>query len=590
MPFDINRAKKDGVSEDLILNYLSKSRPEFDVTAALNDGHSKNEIIEYLSSKEVSTNTKSVEDVKSVGGFAKNIISSTGNLLSGVGHSIAHPIETTKAISKLGAGGIDFASDLLFGKAPADQKPQYIQENRQAFDVTKDVYKDRYGGASNIKNTLYKDPVGALADISSVIGGAGSLASKTGEVANISKLSRAGSTLTKAAEAANPVSAAISVPKKISSVLPGLPSANKIKSVLTNTPQSVFEGAKDPFTAPYVKLFKESESNPALKANLGSEIYAKAKNIYAKAQNAYEQSRDNIISQYGEQIVSKQPEIQSSVIDFLKSKDAGGISLKKGKINLIGSAFEKNKVAQSTLQDLYDLAGSSFTPDEILNRRQAISNIISEIPVENANLRRVANGIIKIFDNSIDNATVDSAGNSLTEALRADYAKKAGPAKKIIKSLIKRDNGVPSFSEDKAISFVNGLISESKFDNSGLLESFDKVAKTDFSRQAKAIGIAKAISRFDPPTAGRVSDVLKSFVIAKIPGVSAFVSPAFWGNVALRQGLKGAKAAQFGESTAQKMLNILGEELIKAPSVITPTQRLSAPVTNGINLSPSPSY
>ena len=48
--FDVDRARKDGYSDDQIIEYLTKTR-KFDVQKALKDGHSKPDIISYLAGK-----------------------------------------------------------------------------------------------------------------------------------------------------------------------------------------------------------------------------------------------------------------------------------------------------------------------------------------------------------------------------------------------------------------------------------------------------------------------------------------------------------------------------------------------------------
>lgn len=123
---------------------------------------------------------------KSVSGFLGNIASSGASLLEGIGHSVAHPVETVSGIANLGAGalesGITKGADIL-GIQHNDVKTPEMQQFKGAVDF----YKNRYGGVQNIKDTLYKDPVGAAADASIVLGGAGAVAGKVGELSEAAR-------------------------------------------------------------------------------------------------------------------------------------------------------------------------------------------------------------------------------------------------------------------------------------------------------------------------------------------------------------------------------------------------------------------
>lgn len=54
MPFDVEKARRDGASDDQILQYLTRNR-KFDVAGAMKDGASKQQIISYLAARPAST-------------------------------------------------------------------------------------------------------------------------------------------------------------------------------------------------------------------------------------------------------------------------------------------------------------------------------------------------------------------------------------------------------------------------------------------------------------------------------------------------------------------------------------------------------
>lgn len=97
---------------------------------------------------------------------------------------VVHPIDTATNLYDLGKGlvqmtGIDVGGDE--SKAAAVGK----------------FFSDRYGGIENIKNTIKKDPVGALADVSVILSGGGTLAARApGAIGKLGKVaSKAGASL-----------------------------------------------------------------------------------------------------------------------------------------------------------------------------------------------------------------------------------------------------------------------------------------------------------------------------------------------------------------------------------------------------------
>jgi hypothetical protein len=119
-----------------------------------------------------------------------NIPSSAGMFLENTGQALFNLHDTSQGIMDLANG--------VMQKALPDSINQYMPEStrgniKKANDVG-EFYKNRYGGLENIKNTLSYDPVGVLADISTIAGGAGGLAKlgSANKLANImSKVSTA---------------------------------------------------------------------------------------------------------------------------------------------------------------------------------------------------------------------------------------------------------------------------------------------------------------------------------------------------------------------------------------------------------------
>ena len=117
---------------------------------------------------------------RTVSGFAGNVVKSAGHLVSGLATAIAHPIDTATGLLDIGAGALQNALPKAFvdfvNKSETPEALAAGQRAVQAANAAGGVYKDKYGSLDAIKKTLYEDPVGAAADLSTIFsGGAGLL-------------------------------------------------------------------------------------------------------------------------------------------------------------------------------------------------------------------------------------------------------------------------------------------------------------------------------------------------------------------------------------------------------------------------------
>ena len=162
------------------------------------------------------------ESNRSLLGFGGNVLSSGANLVGGIAHAVTHPLETTKGILDVGAGAlqnvlpksvVDTVNkiDTLFNADPEAAKRAVA-----VADAMGGVYKERYGSPDKLLNTLYTDPVGAAADLSTILGfGGGAL--KT--VAGAAKVAGAPEMAANVARAISPVETMANVTNPLS--IPG---------------------------------------------------------------------------------------------------------------------------------------------------------------------------------------------------------------------------------------------------------------------------------------------------------------------------------------------------------------------------------
>lgn len=119
---------------------------------------------------------------------------------------LLHPVQTTQALWKLGEG---IGEKMIPGE----------QENEQMVDDLVQVFKDRYGGIENFKQTLANDPVGVAADISGVLVPAGTTvkgAATAGKASRLAKIAEGASRLGKAVD---PLAATTKATKAIATKL-----------------------------------------------------------------------------------------------------------------------------------------------------------------------------------------------------------------------------------------------------------------------------------------------------------------------------------------------------------------------------------
>lgn len=130
----------------------------------------------------------------------KNLSSSGAELAYGIARAIAHPIDTAQSLLDVGAGALQNVVPKALKQFidQFDANPEAAQRAVNAANAVGGAYVDRYGSVDAIKRTLAEDPVGAAADLSTLlnVGGAG---------AKTAGLAKTGAAMTKTGAAINPL-------------------------------------------------------------------------------------------------------------------------------------------------------------------------------------------------------------------------------------------------------------------------------------------------------------------------------------------------------------------------------------------------
>lgn len=123
-------------------------------------------------------------------GFVGNTLSSGANFIGGMAHAVAHPIETAENIGKLAIGGaantVETVASAVTGK---DQEGMFNAPGEDLASRVGQFYKERYGGIQNAIDTMYKDPVGFLADAATVLSLGAGAAKGISTIAQLGKTS-----------------------------------------------------------------------------------------------------------------------------------------------------------------------------------------------------------------------------------------------------------------------------------------------------------------------------------------------------------------------------------------------------------------
>jgi len=168
----------------------------------------KKDYAEMLISGEIKLPESSITEEQ---GFISKTISNIPESALEYGKAIVTPIlHPIKTISELGNvfKGIDIKLRKLWDPNITPEEKKFEPYAEAAWDFI----KDRYGGLENIKKTVSEDPVGFMADVSTLLTGGGSAMSKIGPIAKI------GETVSKIGRVAEPITAVskgVALPAKL---------------------------------------------------------------------------------------------------------------------------------------------------------------------------------------------------------------------------------------------------------------------------------------------------------------------------------------------------------------------------------------
>lgn len=147
------------------------------------------------------------------GEAVQNIPSSGAEFVKGIAEAVTSPVETAGSLLDLAAGTLNRAMPVPVRNFinRLDTDPAATKRAVQTAQQVGGFYKQRYGSEEALKRSIAKDPVGVVADLSTLLsGGAGVVRAGGKAVAKVApsvapKTTRVANAMTRAAEATNPL-------------------------------------------------------------------------------------------------------------------------------------------------------------------------------------------------------------------------------------------------------------------------------------------------------------------------------------------------------------------------------------------------
>lgn len=127
----------------------------------------------------------------------KNLPESASKFVGGLVQAVTSPLQTLTGLLDAGAGALrnSLPQGVVNFVEQFDTNPQATQRAVQTANAIGGMYKDRYGSYEGIKRTFAEDPVGAAADLSTLLTGGGAAATKLGAAQTGAALSKGGAAI-----------------------------------------------------------------------------------------------------------------------------------------------------------------------------------------------------------------------------------------------------------------------------------------------------------------------------------------------------------------------------------------------------------
>jgi hypothetical protein len=292
----------------------------------------------------------------------RNVPSSAGRLVGDIVQAISSPVQTAKTILDVGAGALQNVLPERLVQAIGEDRP-----SRELAGQVGQFYKGRYGSEEGIKKAIATDPVGVMADLSTILAG-GAAAAPRAVAAPIKAASRAVDPLTIAAKGAEK---AVSATGKVTAPVLGMTTGAGSEAIS----QAYRAGAEGGQRA---RLFTE---NMRGQTDITDVLDAARANLDQMNRAKQAEYRSNMAAIKTDKTVLDFAGIDKSLQDsFNKVSFKGQIKNE--------SAANKLAQAQQKVDDWKNLDPAQFhTPEGLDALKQQIGDILETIPFEQKTAR-----------------------------------------------------------------------------------------------------------------------------------------------------------------------------------------------------------
>lgn len=402
-----------------------------------------------------------VPEKKSLGGFAGNVVKSGGRLIGDTVSAVANifnPNMEKNTVANLGK--------LAIGTAQYLDPTQVL--GTQFEDTAKSVgnfYKDRYGGLDKIGNTLYNDPLGAVADVAAVATGVGgaikggvSAATRAGGVAragNVARAATVGNKLAKVGSAIDPLQVA------------GRGVGTAGSKLFSRVKPAVIARADDMVTAGIGNPIKQA--NASQKAGRSVASFIDEYDLYDRSSETAGKVKSDILAKYDDLALRSGKSVQTG--QLIKAFNDEIEKLQKGVGGVVSDANQAKIIELMRRRDqLLQAGGGAMVDGQLISSPLSIGvdtltnfrrNVIDpDVPQSMFNLDARGSGTAKGAKQSrnIIKAGIDSTDPQLAK-LGLDYGM-AKELKKILTSADARGKNRQLFNFTKlGGAGVGGLVS-----------------------------------------------------------------------------------------------------------------------------------
>ena len=394
------------------------------------------------------------EPERSVTGFGKNVLKSGGEMLGGVYQAVRHPFDTIGTLGDIAAGAM---YKTLTPESVA-QINQFFGDKSatEAIDVANAIgglYKQRYGSLDALTNTLYKDPVGAVGDLSTLLSGGGAAATKVGKLAQVSPITKIG----------------------------------QAGQVLEQTGNVLSTAGK--YTNPLLPVevgVKYAAANPTVQ-KVGSVLTAPVKGIYNVIEPLTPSGSANVKARgYAEALGNDPAKLDAAIKMLQQGKTIEEVSVALNSTGLASFARDAQD-ASTVIRDLYNAREASLKASQVNRLAGATTNLNAlnqqNIPVSNVSPnapRRAVNQSLSAEAQTLENQRNQAIGN-VANVSQVDLGAQLAKANEAILENTKKTVTGPAYNAafeaaPKATIDVSGLATVAKGQLDNLVNQLENLA------------------------------------------------------------------------------------------------------------------